>query len=80
MKEKLNETIKEVEVQNEKYRENQKLLLEARDDILKLEEANALLKDQVCLKLLMFVLLTSALRLFLNGWTLQSQILIQCFR
>eukprot|EP00090_Calanus_glacialis_P001102 TRINITY_DN10775_c0_g1_i5.p1 TRINITY_DN10775_c0_g1~~TRINITY_DN10775_c0_g1_i5.p1 ORF type:complete len:650 (-),score=199.32 TRINITY_DN10775_c0_g1_i5:285-2234(-) len=50
MKEKLNETIKEVEVQNEKYRENQKLLLEARDDILKLEEANALLKDQAISK------------------------------
>lgn len=50
MKEKLNETMEEVEVQNEKYRENQKLLSEARDDILKLEEANALLKDQAISK------------------------------
>jgi len=47
MKEKLNETVTEVELQCQMYRGNQKLLEEARDDILKLEEENSRLKDQV---------------------------------
>merc|ERR1711915_807652 len=47
MMEQLNQTIKELEAQNEKYYENQKLLANARDDIINLEEANARLKDQV---------------------------------
>jgi len=50
MKENLNGTIKEVEIQSDKFREVQALLVEARDDILKLEEANALLKDQAITK------------------------------
>jgi len=49
MKEKLNETVTEVELQCQMYRGNQKLLEEARDDILKLEEENSRLKDQVCM-------------------------------
>eukprot|EP00092_Neocalanus_flemingeri_P001703 GFUD01001818.1.p1 GENE.GFUD01001818.1~~GFUD01001818.1.p1 ORF type:complete len:625 (-),score=203.65 GFUD01001818.1:374-2248(-) len=47
MREKVNETMNEVEAQNAKAREVQTLLAEARDDILRLEEANSRLKDQV---------------------------------
>merc|ERR1711915_122570 len=50
MMEQLNQTIKELEAQNEKYYENQKLLANARDDIINLEEANARLKDQAISK------------------------------
>merc|ERR1712106_886770 len=50
MKEKLNETVTEVELQCQMYRGNQKLLEEARDDILKLEEENSRLKDQAISK------------------------------
>ena len=80
MREKLNETIQEVEVQNEKYREVQRLLAESRDDILKLEEANSRLKDQVCIEPSNVLSLKLLLRQFPNGWMLQSQTLIQCFR
>ena len=51
MMEQLNQTLKALEAQNEKYYENQKLLANARDDIINLEEANARLKDQVFLYL-----------------------------
>jgi len=80
MKENLNGTIKEVEIQSDKFREVQALLVEARDDILKLEEANALLKDQVGAFSFHSILLITPLRQLPSGWTLQSQILIQCFR
>ena len=80
MREQLNETIKEVEDQNKKHREVQTLLAEARDDIIKLEEANSLLKSQVCSQPSNDLLLTILVRQYLSGWMLQSQILMICFR
>jgi len=47
MKEKLNETIKEVELQKETYQQNETMMTELRDKILKLQEENLRLKDQV---------------------------------
>ena len=45
--EQLNSTVAEVDSQKKKYQDLQNLLTEARDDIIKLEEENARLKDQV---------------------------------
>ena len=82
MKEKLNETIKEVELQKETYQQNETMMTELRDKILKLQEENLRLKDQVFANLSMFCpcTLTSQLRQFLNGLMLLNPILIQCFR
>lgn len=43
----LNSTVDQVESQRKKYQELQTMLTEARDDIIKLEEENSRLKDQV---------------------------------
>ena len=43
----LSSTVAEVDNQREKYQQLQALLTEARDDIMKLEEENTRLKDQV---------------------------------
>ena len=45
--EQLNNTAEQVEIQSKKYLDLQTMLKEARDDIIKLEEENARLKDQV---------------------------------
>ena len=55
MKEKLNETIKEVELQKETYQQNETMMTELRDKILKLQEENLRLKDQVFANLSMFL-------------------------
>ena len=82
--EQLNSTVAQVEAQRKKYLDLQTMLKEARDDIIKLEEENTRLKDQVRLFhffmkafVISFVL---PLRLCLNGQMQQNQILIVCFR
>ena len=50
----LNSTVDQVESQRKKYQELQTMLTEARDDIIKLEEENSRLKDQVGCQLLSF--------------------------
>ena len=50
----LNSTVDQVESQRKKYQELQTMLTEARDDIIKLEEENSRLKDQVGCQLLRF--------------------------
>merc|ERR1719233_822764 len=55
MKEKLNETIKEVELQKETYQQNETMMTELKDNILKLQEENLRLKDQVFANLSMFL-------------------------
>ena len=50
----LNSTVDQVESQRKKYQELQTMLTEARDDIIKLEEENTRLKDQVGYQLLSF--------------------------
>ena len=88
MLERLSQTVSEVDAQKTKYEEMQRLLSAAREDIIKLEEENARLKEQVSIDQsffwgankffeLLYFLIT---RLVLIGLRLQNPLLIVCFR
>ena len=87
----LHSTVEQVETQQKKYQELQTLLTEARDDMIKLEEENARLKDQVSLNIHPEItpnlsISASLTHIFCthrpcpNGLMLRSQTLIVCFR